>query len=143
MTDCVFCEIVAGVATARVVYSDDDVVAFLDIRPITRGHTLIVPRAHSSGLADLAPAAGAALMRAAQTVAAAMKSSALAADGVNLAVNDGRAAFQTVFHTHLHVVPRRSGDRLRFLRGMVIRGDREPDATAAILRTALDQGASR
>ncbi|GAA1480329.1 HIT family protein [Gordonia sinesedis] len=138
MSSCVFCEIVAGSAPARKVYSDDTVVGFLDIRPVTRGHTLLVPRTHSSGLADLDPQAGADLFTAGQRVASAMKSSALRADGVNLAVNDGRSAFQTVFHTHLHVVPRRTGDRLRFATGLVLRRDPNPDETAAILRAALE-----
>lgn len=137
MTDCIFCAIVAGSAPARVVYSDEHLLGFLDIRPITRGHTLLIPRAHSVGLADVHPDTGARLFSAAQDVAAAMKSSELGADGVNLALNDGRAAFQTVFHTHLHVLPRHHGDRLRFVRGLVVRRDPDPDATAQILRSAL------
>ncbi|MGC4932494.1 HIT family protein [Gordonia sp. DT30] len=137
MTDCVFCDIVAGAAPARVVYSDPHVLGFLDIRPITRGHTLIVPRTHSSGLSDLDPQTGAAMLWGGQAVAAAMKDSDLSADGINLAINDGRAAFQTVFHTHLHVVPRTDGDRLRFVRGLIVRRDPDPDSTAEILRTAL------
>lgn len=137
MSECVFCDIVAGTAPSRIVYSDEHVLGFLDIRPITRGHTLLVPRTHSVGLADLADSAGAALMSAAQRLAAAMKASDLGADGVNLALNDGKAAFQTVFHTHLHVVPRHHGDRLRFARGFLLRRDSKPDATAAALRSAL------
>lgn len=143
MTDCVFCDIVSGAAPARVVYSDPDVLGFLDIRPITRGHTLLVPRTHSIGLADLAPELGARMLRAGQSVAAAMKRSPLAADGVNLAINDGRAAFQTVFHTHLHVVPRHDGDRLRFVRGMIVRRDPDPDSTAMLLRAALEAPGNR
>ncbi|NDK89562.1 HIT family protein [Gordonia desulfuricans] len=137
MTDCVFCDIVSGTSPARIVYSDDHVVGFLDIRPIVRGHTLIVPRRHSAGLADLDPDAGARVLWAGQKVAAAMRSSELSADGINLAINDGRAAFQTVFHTHLHVVPRTDGDRVRFVRGLVVRRDPDPDTTARILRDAL------
>ncbi|MDL9938508.1 HIT domain-containing protein [Gordonia sp. ABSL1-1] len=135
MTACVFCDIVAGIAPARIVYSDDDIVGFLDIRPVTRGHTLLVPRVHSSGLADLDPAHGGALIRAGQRVATAMRSGPLSADGVNLALNDGRAAFQTVFHTHLHVVPRHDGDKVSFVKGLVVRRDRDPDTTADELRT--------
>lgn len=138
MSDCVFCAIVDGSAPSRKVYEDESIVGFLDIRPVTRGHTLLVPRTHSTGLADLDPALGGDLFAAGQRVAAAMKSSDLSADGANLALNDGRAAFQTVFHTHLHVVPRRRGDRLRFATGLVVRRDRNPDETAAILRAALE-----
>ena len=137
MSSCIFCDIVAGTSPARIVYSDDDVVGFLDIRPVTRGHTLLVPRVHSVGLADLDPDRSAALFHAGQRVAAAMRSGTIAADGVNIALNDGRAAFQTVFHTHLHVVPRHNGDKLSFAKGLVIRRDPAPDDTASALRTAL------
>ncbi|WP_279101801.1 HIT family protein [Gordonia bronchialis] len=138
MDSCVFCAIVAGTSPARIIYSDDDVLGFLDIRPITRGHTLLVPRVHSTGLADLDPALGSALFQAGQRIAAAMRSGSLAADGVNLALNDGRAAFQTVFHTHLHVIPRHDGDKLSFAKGLILRRDAHPDATAAALRAALE-----
>ncbi|AZG43931.1 HIT family protein [Gordonia insulae] len=138
MASCVFCDIVEGTATSRTIYRDDDVIGFLDIRPVTRGHTLLVPRRHSSGLADLQPEIGGRLFAAGQRLAAAMKVSALSADGVNLVVNDGRAAFQTVFHTHLHVVPRHDGDKLSFAKGLVVRRDPDPDETARILRAALE-----
>ncbi|MGV9826641.1 MULTISPECIES: HIT family protein [unclassified Gordonia (in: high G+C Gram-positive bacteria)] len=141
MTECIFCQIVDGSAPARKVYEDETVIGFLDIRPVARGHTLLIPRTHSSGLADLDPETGAALFRAGQRVAAALRRAPLAsdrpADGVNLVVNDGRAAFQTVFHTHLHVVPRQQGDKLRLARTLVVRRDPDPDATAAALRSAL------
>ena len=113
MSACVFCDIVAGTSPARIVYSDDQLIGFLDIRPVTAGHTLLIPRDHSVGLADLPLETGGRLFQAGQQVAAAMKSSSLRADGVNLVLNDGKSAFQTVFHTHLHVVPRdRAGDKL-------------------------------
>ena len=141
MTDCVFCQIVDGSAPARKVYEDDAVVGFLDIK-VSRGHTLIVPRTHSAGLADLAPDDGAALMRAGQVVAAALRTTPLTrddspADGVNLVVNDGKAAFQTVFHTHLHVIPRHRGDKLRMARSLLVRRDKTPDVTAATVRAAV------
>ena len=142
MTDCVFCQIVDGSAPARKVYEDDAVVGFLDIKPVSRGHTLIVPRTHSAGMADLAPDDGAALMRAGQVVAAALRTTPLTrddspADGVNLVVNDGKAAFQTVFHTHLHVIPRHRGDKLRMARSLLVRRDKTPDVTAATVRAAV------
>jgi len=138
MSSCIFCAIVDGTAPGRVVYSDDAVLGFLDIRPVTRGHTLLVPRIHSTGLDDLDPAVGASLFRAGQRLAAAMKTGPMAADGVNLALNDGRAAFQTVFHTHLHVVPRHDGDKLSFAKGFLIRRDPNPDETAALVRASLE-----
>lgn len=136
MSDCIFCDITIGKAPCREVYSDDHVVAFLDVRPVMRGHTLVVPRVHSSGLADLDPAIGGQVFAAGQTMAAAMRT-ALDADGVNLIVNDGRAAMQTVFHTHLHVIPRHNGDKLSFAKGLVVRRDPNPDETAELIRSAL------
>lgn len=108
--DCVFCRIVAGTAPASVAYADDRVVAFLDIAPITPGHLLVVPRAHAVGLADLDPDTGGHLFQVAQRMAAGLRRSGLRCDGVNLFLADGAAAFQEVFHLHLHVLPRWRGD---------------------------------
>ncbi|NLG47184.1 HIT family protein [Gordonia sp. (in: high G+C Gram-positive bacteria)] len=138
MSDCTFCDIVAGRAHGHVVYSDEYVVAFLDISPITSGHTLVVPRRHSSGLADLDPAIGGKIFAAGQRIAAAMRVGAVAADGVNLAMNDGRAASQTVFHSHLHVIPRHSGDKASFAKGLLTRRARDLDSVAAGLRAAIE-----
>jgi len=138
MSDCVFCQIVDGTAPGHQVYADEYVVAFLDIRPVTRGHTLVVPRRHFTGLTDLDPEIGARIFATGQRLAAAMKSTGFGSDGVNLALNDGRAAFQTVFHTHLHVLPRADGDKLRFVGGLLTRRAGDLAAVAAELRTALD-----
>ncbi|MBM7368564.1 HIT family protein [Gordonia hydrophobica] len=138
MSDCVFCAIVSGTSPAHVVYSDDDVVAFLDIAPISAGHTLVVPRQHSAGLADLDPMIGGKIFAAGQRIAAAMRAGAISADGVNLAMNDGRAASQTVFHSHLHVVPRHSGDKFSVAKGFLTRRARDLDSVAAMVREALE-----
>ena len=110
---CVFCDIVAGRAPASVVHSDDSVIAFLDIRPLNTGHLLVIPRAHAAYLADLDPALGGHMFAVAQRMAAALRRSGLPCDGVNLFLADGEAAFQEVFHVHLHVVPRTAGDGFR------------------------------
>ncbi|GAD87810.1 HIT family protein [Nocardia asteroides NBRC 15531] len=141
MNDCVFCRIVAGAAPATKVYEDDAVCAFLDIRPITRGHTLIIPKRHATELDDLDPDLGATLFRTGHRLARALRRSGLAADGANLILNDGTAAFQTVGHVHLHVVPRKHGDKLSFAKGFLLRRPHEPTSTAAAIRaglTALD-----
>ena len=72
-----------------------------------------------------------------QRVALAARSSGLHADGNNIAINDGKAAFQTVFHIHLHVVPRRDGDKLSFAKGVLLRRDSDREETGRILREAL------
>lgn len=110
---CTFCRIVDGSEPGSIVYSDDLVVAFLDVMPINRGHTLIVPRRHMAFLSEVAPEEGARLFQVAQKVGQAFRSSKLRCDAVNLILNDGAEAGQRVFHTHLHVVPRVLGDSLR------------------------------
>ncbi len=138
MTDCVFCAIVAGQVPASVVYADDDVLAFLDIRPINPGHTLVIPRAHATDLAELDPEVGGRVFQVAQAVAAAVRASDLPCDGVNLFLADGVAAGQEVFHSHLHVVPRRRGDGFRLAIDWPPVPDRpELDRIAASLTSTL------
>ena len=134
---CVFCEIVAGTAPAIRIYEDDDYLAFLDIRPFTRGHTLVIPKAHSIDLTDTPAPALAGMLTVGQRIAQATRASGLAATGNNVAINDGKSAFQTVFHIHLHVVPRRDGDKLSFAKGMLVRRDPDRETTGRILRDAL------
>ncbi len=134
---CVFCAIVAGDAPAIRVYEDDEYLAILDIRPIVRGHTLVIPKKHTVDLTDTPPDTVADMMRIGQRIGAAARSSELRADGNNIVVNDGKAAFQSVFHIHLHVAPRKSGDKLSFAKGLVVRRDPDREATGRILREAL------
>ncbi|SFA58221.1 Diadenosine tetraphosphate (Ap4A) hydrolase [Rhodococcoides kroppenstedtii] len=134
--DCIFCAIVAGAAPATVVHETDTTLAFLDIRPVTTGHTLVIPKAHSAGLADLDPAIAGDVFRTGRLLAAAVRRG-LGADGVNLVMNDGRAAFQTVFHSHLHVVPRHDGDRIRFVAGFVTRRPGDLARTGEAIRAAV------
>jgi histidine triad (HIT) family protein len=134
---CVFCAVVAGEAPAIPVYEDDDYLAILDIRPIVRGHVLVIPRAHTVDLTDTPPATVADMMRIGQRIARAARASALHADGNNIVLNDGKAAFQSVFHVHLHVAPRRSGDKLYFAKGLVVRHDSDREGTGRALRDAL------
>jgi histidine triad (HIT) family protein len=137
MDDCVFCAIVAERAEASVVAADDRVVAFLDIQPVGPGHTLVVPRGHAVGLADLDPADAAAMATLGQRVAVGLRTAGFA-DGVNLFLADGEVAGQEVFHAHLHVIPRWSGDSLRLRIDYDPAPDRsELDGLAARLRGAL------
>ena len=105
---CVFCAIVAGEAPGIRIYEDDDYLAILDIRPFTRGHTLVIPKRHTVDLTDTPPETCADLVRIGQRIAKAARRSGLHADGNNVVINDGKAAFQSVFHIHLHVLPRRN-----------------------------------
>jgi len=110
MDACVFCEIIAGHLPASVVYRDDSCIAFMDIKPVNAGHLLVVPIAHAPSLSDVDPAIGGALFTVAQRLSVAVRKSGLKAEGVNLLLADGEAAGQEVFHVHLHVLPRFSGD---------------------------------
>jgi histidine triad (HIT) family protein len=134
---CVFCDIVAGKAPAIRIYEDDGYLAILDIRPFSRGHTLVLPKHHTVDLTDTPIETVAGMVAIGQRIARATRESELHADGNNVVVNDGRAAFQSVLHIHLHVVPRRSGDKLAFAKGMVLRRDRDRETTGRILREAL------
>jgi diadenosine tetraphosphate (Ap4A) HIT family hydrolase len=134
---CVFCEIVAGTAPAVRVYEDDDYLGFLDIRPFTRGHTLVIPKAHSVDLTDTPPQTLAGMLTVGQRIAQATRSSGLAATGNNVAINDGKSAFQSVFHIHLHVIPRRDGDKASFVKGVLLRRDPDRESTGRLLRDAL------
>jgi histidine triad (HIT) family protein len=110
--DCIFCKIVAGDLPATIIDEDERTLTFMDIAPATRGHALVVPRAHSSDLLSVDGADLSAVALASQRLAKRAKER-LGADGVNLLNSCGRAAWQTVFHFHVHVIPRYDGDPLR------------------------------
>ena len=137
MSDCVFCGIVARTAPANRVYEDDTVCAFLDIRPIARGHTLVIPKRHATDLSELPTEDGTDLFRVGHRLARAVQGRGFAADGANLLINDGKAAFQTVAHVHLHVIPRQHGDKFRMAGGLLLRRSRQPEQAAAALRAEL------
>lgn len=136
-TECVFCAIAAGSAKSSSVYADERVVAFMDIRPVTAGHLLVVPRRHAIGLADLDPEDGAQAFRVAQRLAAAIRRSGLPSEGINLFLADGRVAGQEVFHVHLHVVPRHPGDGFRVVLDPRLPPRAELNDNAAMIRAAL------
>jgi len=110
----VFEQILAGTLPATIVHRDDLVAAFLDIQPITPGHTLVVPLIKAASLAELPPTTGARMFTVAQRIAAALRVTDIACEGVNLVLADGVAAGQTVFHLHLHVFPRHVDDGFRW-----------------------------
>jgi histidine triad (HIT) family protein len=109
---CVFCGITEHRVESSLVTQDDRTMAFLDLQPATPGHTLVVPRAHASALAELDPDDGAAIWATGLRVAAALRACGLA-DGINFFLADGVAAGQEVWHVHLHVLPRTPGDGVR------------------------------
>ncbi len=137
MADCLFCRIAAGEVDAAIVWSDDDFVAFLDIRPLFKGHTLLVPRRHVVTLPDLPAGLRDPFLAAAQRLASAMVD-ALGAQGSFVAMNN--VVSQSVAHLHCHVVPRTKGDGLRgfFWPRTKYDDDADRDSWAARLAAALD-----
>ncbi|KPV48281.1 protein hit, partial [Kouleothrix aurantiaca] len=105
----IFSKIVSGDIPAIKVYEDDATLAFLDIGPASRGHTLVVPKNEHADIFSIPPATLVAVMRTTQRVALALRE-VLRPDGINIIQNNGAAAGQTVFHLHVHLIPRWEGD---------------------------------
>jgi histidine triad (HIT) family protein len=110
--DCIFCKIVAGELPSQIVAEDERTITFMDISPATRGHALVIPRRHARDLLGIEPDDLAATVLAAQRLAR-LAPERLGADGVNLLNSCGAPAWQTVFHFHIHVIPRYEDDPLR------------------------------
>ena len=125
--DCIFCRIVAGEIPAHKVYEDESSLAFLDILPASRGHTLVIPKEHAVDIYDIRPESLAATMLCAQKVAHTLRTK-LNADGLNVFQNNGAAAGQEVMHYHLHLLPRRQSQQATLGR----RGETDHAALSAL-----------
>ena len=110
--DCIFCKVVAGEIPGEVIDSDERTITVLDINPATKGHAVVIPREHAGNLFELSDEDLLASMRAARRAAEQMKRT-IAPDGFNILNNIGRAAWQSIFHFHVHVVPRYHDDPLK------------------------------
>ena len=135
--ECVFCAIVAGQAEASLVHQDETAVVFMSLLPVVRGHLLVVPRKHAVGLEDLDRVTSAHVWSVGHDMARALRRSALRCEGVNVLLCDGEAAFQTVFHFHLHVIPRYAGDGWTIVPDEVERSRSLLDADAQVIRDGL------
>ena len=109
MNDCIFCKIASGEIPAATIYEDDDFRVFLDLAPAAKGHALIVPKTHAANLNELPDELAAKAFLLAKKIGGEMLEK-LACDGFNVIQNNGEAAGQTVFHFHMHVIPRYKGD---------------------------------
>lgn len=105
MADCIFCNIIQGKIPSYKVYEDDEVLAFLDITQVTKGHTLLVPKTHARNLLEMTPDASARLFQRLPEIARHLQEN-LGAEGMNIVNNNEALAGQTVFHTHIHLLPR-------------------------------------
>jgi histidine triad (HIT) family protein len=111
--DCVFCNIIERKAPAEIIYEDEKVIAFLDIKPIHFGHVLVVPKIHSKDFIDIPTEDLHSLINATRIIANALVKS-LKPDGYNIFSNNGKAAGQSVFHFHMHITPRYFKDDIHF-----------------------------
>lgn len=135
--ECVFCRIGDDRAPSSRVAADPKVIAFMDLQPAVPGHLLVVPRAHAPGLAQLVDEDARAVWSMGTRIARALRAAGLA-EGVNLLLADGAAAGQEVWHVHLHVLPRHTGDGMGFFADWQTPERAELDAAAARVRAALD-----
>ena len=108
---CIFCKIVRKQAPSSIIYEDEAVMVFLDIRPLNMGHTLVIPKAHYVDIFDIPEKELSQMHKAAKLVSSAIKK-ATAADGISIIQQNGKAAGQDIFHIHVHVVPRFEGQKL-------------------------------
>ena len=143
----VYSRILAGELPSSRVMEDDDCIAIMDAFPLRPGHALVIPRTHRETLAELSPTLRAHLLETANRIAQGIRRSPLAPDGIHFAVNEGRAAHQTVPHCHIHVLPRRRGDLGRLM-GQILskpiqlirgpRGQAERDRQARMIGEHLE-----
>jgi histidine triad (HIT) family protein len=136
VNDCLFCGIVAGDVPSQTIDSDEKTIAFMDINPATPGHALVIPRRHSADLLEIEAEDLDACAEAAQRLVRRMKE-VLDADGVNVLNACGSAAWQTVFHFHLHVIPRFDGDPLQL---PWVPGAGDPDEIAKVAKKLRTDG---
>jgi len=137
--DCVFCKLVAGQIPASVVYEDEATLAFMDLGQVNPGHVLVACKAHAANVYELDDAQAAAVFRAAARVARAVRA-AFDPPGLSLYQANGKPAGQTVFHFHLHVLPRHEGDGMQLVWPAKNPPREQLESNAARIRAALERG---
>ena len=135
MPDCLFCKIIRGELPSQKIYEDEHTFAFLDIRPVNAGHTLVVPKNHATNIFDIAPEDWAAVSQTVRMLAIAIEK-ALEADGVNIAMNNREHAGQVIHHPHVHIIPRFKGDGLKLMPQRNYK-ENEAEVTAEKIRAVL------
>lgn len=140
MAECVFCEIVAGRSPVSTFYEDDLVLGLMTLGPVTEGHAMVMPKDHAAYLADLDEATGRHLWTITQRTAAAIRECGVQCEGINLFLADGEAAFQEIFHVHMHVFPRYRGDSFKLVADWDNKPPREElDRVAAQIEIAYNR----
>jgi histidine triad (HIT) family protein len=131
--NCIFCKIVRKEVAASIVYEDEHALAFMDIRPVNEGHTLVIPKKHFADIFEIPEKLNAYTNRVVKKVAIAVKK-ATNADGISIIQQNGRAANQDVFHLHVHVIPKFEGQTTPRFRDLVVVSREQLDATAAKIK---------
>lgn len=139
MEECTFCEIVSGDSPGSIVYEDDSVLAMMTLRPMSRGHILVIPRNHTASLSELDKETGGSLFEVGMEVAQAVRDSKIKSEGINFWLADGIAAGQEIFHIHLHVLPRSEQDGIKLKGPRLDLGRSQMDDDAEIVRTELNE----
>jgi histidine triad (HIT) family protein len=128
---CIFCEIISGNSPAEIIYENDSVLSFLDINPMNYGHTLVIPKEHFPDFIDIPEKLLSEIIKSVQYVSKAVYKG-LNSDGYNIVANNGKAAGQSVFHFHFHIIPRYDSDYKMKLNLKKYSGDTIKDYAAKI-----------
>lgn len=142
MSDCLFCRISNQSISSSVAYEDEAVMAVMDLRPVAPGHVLVLPRTHYEAITDLPRELFARISTVAHRFAAHLREAFPDAEGVNLLMSEGAVANQSVFHSHMHVIPRRAGDSMVLTSDDPVAPRDALDVSADRWRTALSDGTS-
>jgi len=134
--DCIFCDIIEKKESAEILYENERIISFLDIRPVNYGHTLVIPKTHYENFLSVPQQDLAALIEATQMLSSAIVKS-LAPDGFNIVVNNGIAAGQSIFHFHFHIIPRFQSDDFKFRPNLKTYGDGTMKEFAEKIRLAV------
>lgn len=139
MVDCEFCKIVSGSAPSSVVYQDDRNLAMMTLRPMARGHILVISKKHATSLSEMGYKTGGELFKLGMKISEALRASEIESEGVNFWLADGKAAGQEVFHVHLHVLPRSETDEIRLEGPRLDLNRPEMDSDAEIIKQQLNE----
>lgn len=138
MVDCEFCKIVSGDAPSSVVYQNDHTLAMMTLRPMARGHILVIPKKHAASLSEMEYETGGELFEVGMKIAEALRASEIESEGINFWLADGEAAGQEVFHVHLHVLPRSETDGIHLEGPRLDLNRSEMDSDAEIIKEQLN-----
>lgn len=138
MADCEFCKIATGDAPSSVVYQNSRIMAMMTLRPMTRGHILVIPKKHATLLSEMGCKTGGELFEVGMKIAEALRASEIESEGINFWLADGEAAGQEVFHVHLHVLPRSETDEIRLEGPRLDLNRSEMDSDAEIIKKEIE-----